>query len=447
MYALADRYIKENVFNCIMNESERAIRSWNPWWMKGWDPPRTVPRGSRDKILDVLGARHIKDIIGVRRCGKTTLLYQIIFHLIQDGTSPEKIIFLNFDDITINTLSFQELMKAIFRLRPGAEYLFLDEVQEKSGWERWIRQIYDQDRFKQIFVTGSNASLLSEDMGRVLTGRHMSFELLPFSFRKFLYSSGWTESESEYARHHQEELYSHFDRYLLKGGFPEAVDLDDNSMTRMLVSIFNDILARDVGEKHSVDGEKLRNLSKYLFTNVSNSYSNRGVATTVGLNYDTVERYMGYLKDAFMVFDLKMFSYGLKKQYRQNKKIYVIDNGLRNHVSFRFSADNGRLAENLVFLELRRREADVYYWRNDRREVDFLVCEGLDVSELIQVCWDVRKKSTRQREEAGLMAACRNLDKKEGLILTRDRTDEQTVDGITIRYRPIPYWLLGIEEL
>ncbi len=428
-----------------MDEAERAIRSWNPWWMERWIPPITVPRTSMDSIIGVMNAKHIKDILGVRRCGKTTILYQIIFYLLENGTSPEKIMFLNFDDITINTLSFRELMETIYRLQPTGEYLFLDEVQEKTGWERWIRQIYDQDRFKQVFVTGSNASLLSEDMGRILTGRHMSFELLPFSFREFLHSRGWTESDPEYARFYREELYSHFERYLVGGGFPEAMRLDENAMTRMFVSIFNDILARDVGGKHSVDGEKLRNLAKFLYTNISNTYSYRGVATAVGLNYDTVERYIGYLKDAFMIFDLKLFSYGLKKQYRQNRKIYVIDNGLRNHVSFRFSADYGRLAENMVFLELKRRDADVYYWRDERREVDFLVRRGLDVSELIQVCWDTRKQRTWKREVEGLIAACRVLGKRDGLILTRHRTGEEEVDGITIRYRTIPDWLLGME--
>lgn len=430
-----------------MDEVLRAIRSWNPWWMKGWKKTITVPRRSKEKVIEVLDARHVKDILGVRRAGKTTLLHQIIFHLLEKGVEPRKIMFLNFDDIALNTLPFTELLTAMYRLQPDFEYLFLDEVQEKRDWGRWVRKLYDLEKVQQIFITGSNASLLSEDMGRILTGRHMSFQLFPYSFREFLLANEWPDLDPAYLLSNNEKLLSYFDRYLIEGGFPESIGLDDNARERMFTNILNDILSRDVGGKHAVNSHKLRNLAKFLFTNMSNPYSVRNISTATGLNYDTVERYIGYLRDAFLVFDLPLFSYGLKKMYKQNRKLYVVDNGLRNHVSFRFSADHGRLAENLVFLELKRREAEVYYWKGDRKEVDFVVRSGLDTTALIQVCWNPGDRRTKKREIDGLIAACRELDMTEGWILTRDKGDTEEIDGTTVHYLPLSYWLLGIDIL
>ena len=428
----------------IMEEIIRSIRSWNPWWEKVWIEPFTIPRNVINNIIKVSHTRHIKDVLGVRRCGKTTLLYQMIYHLLEGGTEAGEIMFLNFDDIILNTATFEELMRAIYRLKSEIRYLFLDEVQEKEEWGRWIRKLYDLKEFEQIFISGSNASLLSEDMGRILTGRHMSFELLPFSFLEFLLMNDWNDFDRNYILARHERLLSFFDRYLVEGGFPEAIKLEPNAMQRMFSNIFNDILARDIGGKHSVDMEKMRHIAKYLLANLANPYSYRGISSGLGYSFETVERYVGFLRDAFVVYDLNLFSYKLKKQFRQNKKIYVVDNGLRNHVSFRFSQDYGRLAENLVFLELKRREREIYYWRNEKYEVDFLVRSGTEVSELIQVCWKPDRARTRNREVRGLVAACKEFGLKEGLILTHDHAGKEE-DEITIKYIPLCYWLLGID--
>ncbi len=181
-----DRYINGGKLDHPMNEAlPTAIRAWNPWWAGVWNfPAKLVPRVVFQTLKSTIVMPHVKDIIGVRRSGKTTLLFQVIRDLIEDKVPPERVVFLNFNDVVINSVDFTTLLKSIYVVAPEFEYLFLDEVQEKQGWERWVTMLYETKKAKNIFVTGSTAALLSEDIGRLLTGRHVSFILFPFSFKE-----------------------------------------------------------------------------------------------------------------------------------------------------------------------------------------------------------------------------------------------------------------------
>ena len=426
---------------------EEGVRGWNPWWadagsvaaLSGVD--REIVKG----ILAAVSLPHVKDIIGVRRSGKTTAMYQVVKLLISGGVAPKDIVFLNFDDPEINASSFEDIQKALAKLNPDIKYLFIDEVQQKQGWERWIRVIYDTKVFNQVFVSGSSASLLSVDLGRVLTGRHLTFTVFPFSFREVLRFSGLSRFDSNFLLYNQNRLLHHFSEYVKNGGLPEALGRTDAERKIVLTNVYTDILARDICARFGVSSGGVEKVSYHLLSNVANEFSYRSVSRATGLNFATVEKYVGFLRESFLLLTLDFFSYKTKVQFQQNKKAYCIDTGLRNAVSFAFSEDLGRLAENAVLVELRRQGKEVYYWKDKAsHEVDFLVREGLKVREMIQVCWNADNPTTKKREIRGLLAGCKEFKLSGGTVLTEDVGGEETIDGITVSYVPLWKWLLGV---
>ncbi len=287
-----------------MEEIITSLRTWNSWWAEGKVRPelKGVERQLKQKLVKSLKLRHVKDIIGPRRCGKTTIFYQMIDELISNGVNPAKIFFINFDDIGLKSADFESLQKAVYSINPYAEYLFLDEVQEKKDWEKWVRRLYDLRKAKQIFVTGSSATLLSKDMGRVLTGRHITFLALPFSFREYLVFLGWTNFGENYLLNEREKLLHYQNKYLLGGGFPEAFEKDASGAKSILTNVFGDIIARDISMRHEINAEKMRLVAYYLLSNYTKEFSLRKIADSTGLNIETVEKYIGFLKDAFLIF-------------------------------------------------------------------------------------------------------------------------------------------------
>lgn len=425
-----------------MSQIIDSLRTLNPHWAK--KPiigQHIVKRTVLEGVLDTLKLRQLKDILGIRRSGKTTLLYLIIDYLIQKGIEPSKIFFLSFDNINLNTSSFDEIEKAISEVCIEPEYLFLDEAQEKKGWERWVKQMYDLRKFKQIFVSGSNASLLSKDVGQLLTGRHTTTIMFPFSFKEYLYANGWDNFDENYLLSEKNKLLFYLNKYLKNGSFPETVNADDNLVVRVLSDIYNDIISRDIAARHRIEREKIDLLAKFLFSNITKEYSYNSLAKSIGINIETVEKYLSYLTESFLFSSLNMFSYKLKVQYKQNKKIYAIDTGLRNSIYFGFSRDLGKLYENAVFIELKRRNQEIYYWKG-KGEVDFVVREGLKIKEIIQVCQDISDEKTKKREINSLIEAAKALKIKKGIIITDDTSKEDIVEDIKIKYIPLWKWLI-----
>ena len=402
-----------------------------------------IRRDITEDIIKSLGTPHIKDIIGVRRCGKTTILYQVAEHLTSQGVRAKDIMFLNFDDPSINAASFPELQKEIFKINPDISHIFLDQIQQKPGWERWVRTLYDTKKFQRIFISGSSASLLSQDMGRVLTGRHITFGAMPFSFREYLRKRGWEDFAPEYLAYNKDKLLHYLGAYLEAGGFPETIGLDDFGRKQVLTSLYNDILARDISSRYVASFEITDRICRFMLTNQGALYSGNSVAQAIGTAVETAEKYIGYLKESLLIYELPIFSFKLKMQFKQNKKTYPADTGVRNAVCLRFSQDAGKLAETAVFLEIKRRNDEVYYWKNqDGYEVDFVVKSGQKITELIQVSWDVSNEAVQRREERALQCAMEELDVDSGVILTEDHERTLEKDGKTIRYMPIWKWLL-----
>jgi len=424
---------------------EESIRKWNPWWAESESIERLsgVKRYIITDIKKTLKLKQIKDIIGVRRSGKTTILYQIVKILEENGEKPKNIVFLNFDDTEINSASFDEIIKAIEKINPETRYLFLDEIQQKNGWQRWIRTLYDTYKYAQIFISGSSASLLTKDIGRVLTGRHITFIIFPFSFIEYLVFIGWKDFSKDYLEYNKNKILHYLSTYIKGGGFPEVIGKNEFERKIILTNIYNDILARDISARHNVSFDITRNISYHMLSNNSKEFSFRSIANAIGASVETVETHLEYLKESFILLTLNVFSYKTKIQFKQNKKGYCIDTGLRNAVSFKFSEDIGRLVENIVFLEILRRGREVFFWKNkNQQEVDFIIKDGLKVIQLIQVCWDVKNEKTKKREIEGLLSAMEEFKLKEGLILTEDYEEFEKYNQKEIRYEPLWKWLI-----
>lgn len=424
---------------------EDSLRKWNPWWadVKLINELIGTRRSLTEKIIHTLTLSHIKDIIGIRRSGKTTTMYQIVNILIKQNINPKNILFINFDDPDINTSSFEKLEKTIEQINPSISHVFFDEIQQKKDWERWIRTLYDTKKYKQIFISGSSASLLTQDVGRVLTGRHTTMVLYPFSFKEYLTFIGWKKFTADYLEYKKNTLIHHLDSYIESGGFPEIIGKNEFQKKLILTNVYNDVISRDISSRFNVSYEIAQKISYHLMSNNGKEFSFRSIANATELSIETVEKYLEFLKESFLLLTLNVFSYKTKIQFKQNKKVYCVDTGLRNAVSSKISEDRGRLFENLVFLELKRRSKDIYYWKNNKAEVDFVVKEGLKPKDLIQVCWDISDEKTKKRETGDLVECLRTFNMKKGFIITEDYSGVEHINGKKIEYVPLWKWLLA----
>lgn len=411
---------------------KKTILNWNIWW----EAPQSLEnfigtkRGVLADLLKTLEVRHIKDIIGVRRCGKTVLMYQIIHSLIKQGIKTQNIAYLNFDDPELNNLD--EVIKNTLQLNPDISHLFLDEIQNIVGWERIIRVYYDRRKFEQIFVSGSSAHLISRDVGRTLTGRHISTVMFPFSFKEFLEHH---KIEQPLRISERERILHFLEMYLRNGGFPETIGKDPLTSKKILVDLYNDILSRDIVSRFDVDLNIVNKIGHYMITNVGAQFSYNSVARALNLHYDTVKKYFPYFEEALLLFTIPQFSWKIKTQLKKDMKCYSIDNGLRNAVSFRFSDDLGKLVENTVLVELKRREKDVYFWK-EKKEVDFVTRDNDGLSAINVSYTD----SPHKREIEGLMEFKEKHKDANLILITKEL--EQTEKGI--KYVPLWKWLLEI---
>lgn len=406
------------------------------------DMLKGIKRAGTKKLFKSLDLRHIKDIIGVRRCGKTTVMHQIMDELICDGISAKDIILLNFDDFEINNASFEQILKEIYKINPDMQYIFLDEIQQKNSWEQWVRTLYDTMKFRQIFVSGSSSSVLSSDMSRVLTGRHISFETYPFSFAEYLRYHGWIRFDRDFLAANKAKILHYQKKYLEDGGFPETLGRSDAERKEVLTNLFNDIIARDVVSRQGADPDIAKKVAYYIISNSGKEFSLRRIADSLGIAVGTVSKYISYLNESFMTFETGLFSHKLSMQFRHNKKAYCIDTGLMNSVAFKCGRETGRQMELAVFLELKRRGREIYYWKGEKqKEVDFVVRDGGEL-ELMQVCASVEDAGTRERETSSLLSAMESLGLRGGTIITEDHEGSETTNGKEICFIPLWKWLL-----
>jgi len=300
--------------------------------------------------------------------------------------------------------------------------------------------MYD-DNFK-FFITGSNARLLSKELATLLTGRHLQFSLFPFSFKEFLNFHRFDLNKKEiYLTEKRALIIKYFSEYLRKGGFPEY--LKDNKI-EILQEYFKDITQRDIVERYNIENIKqLKELARYLITNIGNltTYNQIKKLTEIK-SVNTAIKYVSYLENAYLLFTIPYFSYSLKKQTANPFKVFAIDHGLRNAIGFKFSKDIGRIYENIVAIELKRKNKEIYYWKNPQHEeVDFVIKEE-KIKQLIQVCYNIEDYNIKKREIKALIKASKELKCKNLLVITEDKEGEETIENNKIKYMPLWKWLL-----
>ncbi|MBN2251854.1 MAG: ATP-binding protein [Candidatus Altiarchaeota archaeon] len=422
-----------------------TLKKWNPWWVYG-SVPRERLGIRRDELLGRLsalaGAKEAVCITGVRRGGKSTILYQVMDHLLSEGVPAGNIFYFNFDEPMIekDVSALNKAYKAFLELNnpSGRQYLFLDEIQNVAGWERWVKTQYDLGGMKvKFFITGSNTSMLSDSLAKLLTGRMLSQEVYPLSFREYLTFKGFKLEDYDLQKN---EIKHHLMKYIEEGGFPEAV-LDKNAELnrQRLREYYNSILFRDIVATREIkESSKLAELSVYVATNTAASFSYNRISKAINLNINTLKEYLLFLEQAYLVFQSNHFSHSLKESLavQKPKKVYFIDNGMRNAVAARFTPDTGKLAENLAFLELKRRGLETYFWKG-KNEVDCIVKDANGTLHAINVTYTGKPDA---RETKGLKEFRKTFPKAKTLLITKDI--EKTVDGI----KHIPLWKFLLQK-
>jgi predicted AAA+ superfamily ATPase len=404
-----------------------------------------VRREVQDKIANYITQREILIITGVRRSGKSSLMKLLCDDLLSIGDVLENnILYLNFEDERFIPFTFQDfepLYETFIELEnpQGRIYLFLDEIQNISGWEKWLSRLYEFENVK-IFVTGSNASLLSSEISTALTGRNRQIVTWPFSLREFLTMKGVIiDAKTFYKRQNKVEIKRLFREYLEAGGFPEVLKIGD---TTLLEQYYKDIIYRDVITRHGFKNIKeLKELSLFLAANPGTIQSYKNMQRIIGVkSQNTVKNYLEALNDVYLFFSMDLFDYSLKRQIYNPSKIYCIDAALSNSISFKFSRNIGHIYENIVFLELLRRNREPYYWKSKKgREVDFVIREGLNITEAIQVCFSLEDEKIRQREMQALIEVKDELRAEHLTVITDD--EESSGQG-EINIIPLWKWLL-----
>ena len=374
-----------------------------------------VDREIFSKVESYIKNNFVIIISGIRRCGKSTLLSQI--------RKKHSGHYLNFDDerlINFKIEDFKIVEELFIELYGEKKIFYFDEIQNIPLWERFVRRLHDER--KKVFITGSNASMLSKELGTHLTGRHLMLQLFPFSFKEFLYlKKVELDEKSVYLTTSRAKIKKNFAEYFMSGGFPEYLK---ELNTDYLKTLYENIVYRDILVRYNISNEKsLKELVYLAMNNISKQVSFNSIKKTLGLGSSTtVKDYFDYLENSFLIFLVPKFDYSLRKQMYYNKKVYCIDNGLAKYLGFRVTPDNSKLLENIVFIELKRKGKEVYFYA-DKKECDFVIKDGTKITQVIQCCYELTKDN-REREIAGLTEAMDKFKVKEGLILTYDQEEE-----------------------
>lgn len=431
-------------------ELAEILEEWN-FWKKDLNTGKER-KEYVDKCLRLIGNSTVTAITGVRRSGKSYILRQAIKRLIEGGTERKNVLMVNFEDKRFPEFHAKLLDEAysayLELLEPNAKpYVFLDEVHNVPNWERWVRTMHELEKAR-IIVSGSSSKLLSGELATLLTGRHLDLHVFPLSFREFLLFKEIEVKDALDLASKRVGIRRNLSEYLEFGGFP-GVALGAEKK-QLLLTYFDDILTKDIEKRYKVrKRETLRALARFYMTSISSTITFSSLAKHLGTTAATIEKFSSHLEEAGLVFFLKRFSFKAREQEKSPRKAYSIDTGLANAVGFRFSQDSGRVAENAVAVELKRKCAldphlEAYYWKNPQHEeVDFVIKEGPKVRQLIQVCWDVGGYGTKEREVRALLKASRELGCSNLLVITGDHEAEERVKGKKIKYKPIGKWLLG----
>ncbi len=430
---------------------QELLLKQNPQW-SGQSPDIGIRREITPKLISALNIHHMIAITGARRSGKSTLFRQLIAHLLDTGTPPSNILFINFEDpwFAMKQKDPQVLEQILQEYKiqtnpSGRIYLFFDEIQNIPHWHLWVRELYDRDPQVKILLTGSNSEMLSIDLASHLTGRILAFENFPFSFREFLSSEASLQLPTKItyttAFPYRETLLHLLEERLYRGLFPEIVQLNEASLEKeILLQYFQNVLFKDIVPRFLIrNHQSIEQLAHYGSYTFASRFTYRSLAKAVSSNENTIKEYLSYFEKTYLFFTLENFDYSIKRQIKYAKKLYISDNGLRNATSPSFSSDLGRLAENMVFTHLRRQEQNIYFWQDEKtgKELDFITKEQQSLN-LYQVSY------TDQLPERELDAFNSFLSSKpkqncQCRIITRNRYETILHHQTSIHL--IPLWL------
>lgn len=390
---------------------------------------------NRDIVLDkYLTTEQVVVISGVRRCGKSSLL-----KLIKDKLELEEhqLCYFNFDDerITPDISIFDHIYTSHLELYNHEPVFFFDEVQVIPGWQKFVNRMHEQG--SKVYVTGSNAQLLSSEIATSLTGRTRTINLYPFSFAEYLRYIGHEYKSDRLSVQKRAQLQADLLKYLNHGGFPLVIKEGD---IEIMNDWFQDILYRDIIARYRLTSiEEIRQMAVYLLTNIGKLFSYSTLQEITGLKSSkSVKDFLSYFESAFLFTYLRKFDYSVRKQIMNSRKVYAIDNAVVNRLGLNFSPNTGRLMENVVFIELQRRQKEVFYFQG-KNECDFLLVEGLKVTQAIQVTYQLTSENL-EREKKGILEAMEKYKIPRGTIITYDEVYGISIEGVEII--SLSKWLL-----
>lgn len=437
----------------------QLITRWNPHFenpSKGrWvgTVPREVYLRRLKKLLDI---RHILILTGVRRSGKSTLMFQMMQSLIEEkGVPPVNVLYLQLEDILVTPYLKlgAKLLEEIFKFYletynpQGKIYIFLDEIQGIQEFNRWLNTYYEAKTDVKFTISGSRKSIVEGKTATLLTGRNVQIDVYPLSFYEYLQLKNVSISEGSdiktiYLANFSQSLnvLHHLGNYLYEGGFPEIVLSEDKEIKSTLANgYYRDMVTRDVLLPHAVrNNEEVESLGLQILADFASTHTYSSLARPQDLSVDTAKAYLAYFERAYLFFESTFFSYKTKEtqDIQKPRKIYVVDNGIRNFNTPTQRFDVGRCAENMVFMELKKNNVAIHYWKG-KKEVDFMVRNG--ELKLFNVSY---ADELHERELAGMLEGLQEFNLDKGIILTKNYFDTKEVESKTIEYIPLWVWLI-----
>jgi len=444
-------------------EIETLINKWNPHFQNaskgGWID--TVPRQKYlARLWEAMGLRHVIVLTGVRRSGKSTLMQQLIGKLIEEGTAPKNALYLQLEDVLVSPyleLGWK-LLEQLYnfyleKYNPrGRVFVFLDEIQGISEFNRWVYSHYEKKENIKFVLSGSRQSLIESEVPRLLTGRTVRFDVYPFNFYEYLVihavqvGKGSTVAELRDSNFSQTAtMLHHLGNFLNEGGYPEIVLTPEQRNKELIINTYyRDILTRDIINPHEIrNPNEIENLGLQVLSDFTKTHTYRSLGRPHKLSVNTVKTYLDYFYKAYLFFESKHFSYKTKEtqDVQKPRKIYVVDNGMRNFNVVVPRRDLGQCAENVVFLELMKNHPAVYYWRG-KQEVDFVVLDPRQKEKL--VLYNVSyTDEPNPREIKGLIEGLKEFKLDRGTVLTKNYFDKKVIDDKTVEFVPLWAWLIA----
>ncbi len=405
---------------------------------EGWiSSSQVIHREKSSEYLSSLKDPLIKIIVGVRRCGKSFLSLHSL--------PPSSWLYVNFDDERLSDLSAEDLNKIYscgLQLKQNIQYWVFDEIQNIKNWDLFVNRL---NRKKlNLVITGSNGKLLSKELSTHLTGRFLSIELFPLSFKEYLsFSLIETTQGRSIPTELEAKIKIKFNEYLRQGGFPETLKLINKGP--YLRELYNSILTRDILQRYALrNPTELKSIARLLINNISKEMSYKSLSESTHLgSINTAKKYVSFLNDCYLFFELEAFSPKIRNRITRERKIYAIDTGLYNALQTSVSENLGAQLENFVFLELYRKSLELFYLKEKDFEVDFVILKDRKIQQLIQVCYDMSDVKTENREIRSLIKASEKYFCSHLTILTFEQESEKIVDGKKISIIPVWKWILS----